>query len=206
MTATGSDAPASKRRYDSAVRREQAARTRERIVDAAVELGRELSSWNWRGVTIANVAARAGVHERTVFRHVGSEAELRREAAERLEREAGTIADGLALQAVPDVVRSLYAFLADVPGVTRQDRVDPALASIDERRRESDRRAVAASGQGLSRQQQAQVAAVLDVLASPATFRRLLVAWQLDAAEAAEASSWVAQLVVDAVAAGRRPG
>lgn len=199
-------APAAKRRYDSALRREQVARTRERIVDAAVELGRELSSWDWRGVTIANVAARAGVHERTVFRHVGTEAGLRHEVAERLERDAGTLTDGLQLQATPDVVRSLYAFLADVPGVTKHDRVDPALAAVDARRRDSVRNAVAAAGPELSPQEQAQVAAVLDVLASPATFRRLTLAWNLGADSAADASAWVVGLVVEAVADGRRPG
>ena len=58
MSETSSD---SRRRYDSSARRAQAARTRERIVAAAVELVHDFASWNWDELTFRAVAARAGV-------------------------------------------------------------------------------------------------------------------------------------------------
>ncbi len=194
-----------RRRYDSPVRREQAALTRERILTAAVDLGRGLRSWDWRGVTVAAVAARAGVHERTVFRHFPSEADLRREVADRLERQAGVLAGVPALAAVPGLVRQLFAFLADLPGVTAERRIDPALASVDARRRDGMLGAVAAAQTGLTDLQQRQVAALLDAVATPATFRRLAVSWSLSPAEAGAAAAWLTSLVVDAVGRADAP-
>src|SRR5436305_10897149 len=57
------------RRYDSPLRRERAAQTRDSIISAGAELVHEFSSWDWRKLTIRAVAERAGVHERTVYRH-----------------------------------------------------------------------------------------------------------------------------------------
>ena len=65
-----------RRRYDSPVRREQAVRTRQRIVDAGVALARELPVWDWRGLTFTAVAARASVGTRTVYRHFPTERDL----------------------------------------------------------------------------------------------------------------------------------
>src|SRR5262245_58672451 len=57
------------RRYDSVVRRERAAQTRDRIVAAGSELAHEFASWDWKPLTFRAVADRAGVGERTVYRH-----------------------------------------------------------------------------------------------------------------------------------------
>jgi AcrR family transcriptional regulator len=51
-----------RRRYDNTRRREQAEQTRERIVAAGADLVHESSIRDWRGVTIAAVAVRAGVN------------------------------------------------------------------------------------------------------------------------------------------------
>ena len=62
-----------RRRYDSTRRREQAAETRGRIVTAGTELLQATSIRDWRALTIRAVAERAGVNERTVYRHFGGE-------------------------------------------------------------------------------------------------------------------------------------
>lgn len=203
-TQTGPAAP-ERRPYDSPVRRERTARTRERILEAATELGRGLRSWDWAGVTVAAVAERAGVAERTVFRHFGGEAELRQETAARLEAEAGVLAAPVALAALPDLLRRLYAFLEQVPGVTTPGRADPALAAVDARRREALLASVAAGAPGLPDTAARRAAAVLDVLAGPGAYRRLAVAWELDGAAASAAAGWVAGLVVDALERGEGP-
>jgi AcrR family transcriptional regulator len=198
--------PEGRRRYDSPLRREQAARTRERIVCAGAELVRELASWDWREVTVAAVAERAGVHERTVFRHFATEQLLRREVADRLEVAAGVVEGTPELTELSDVVRRLFRYLAQVPAVRTPPRVDPALAGVDRRRRDSILSAVTASAPDLPECEQRQVAAVLDALGSFPTFRRLVLAWELDVEDAARAASWAVDLVVAAVLDGVRPG
>ena len=49
-----------RRRYDSRLRRERAARTRDAIVAAGLELAHERLAWDWRGLTIRAAAERAG--------------------------------------------------------------------------------------------------------------------------------------------------
>src|SRR3546814_2683945 len=62
-----------RRSYDSTLRRERAALTRDRIVAAGCELLQGSSIRDWRGLTIRAVAERAGVNARTVYRHLGNE-------------------------------------------------------------------------------------------------------------------------------------
>jgi AcrR family transcriptional regulator len=78
-----------RRSYDSTLRRERAAQTRENIVTAGAELVRASSIRDWRGVTIRAVAERAGVNERTVYRHFANERALRDAVMHRLESDAG---------------------------------------------------------------------------------------------------------------------
>lgn len=71
----------SRRRYSMTVRAEQAARTRERILDAALAAYRE------RGISATSlqaIARRADVSAATVLNHFGSADELARVAVERL--------------------------------------------------------------------------------------------------------------------------
>jgi AcrR family transcriptional regulator len=64
---------AGKRAYRMVSRAESKAATRERILDAALQAGDELP---FEDVTLAAVAARAGVSVQTILRHFGSRDEL----------------------------------------------------------------------------------------------------------------------------------
>jgi AcrR family transcriptional regulator len=87
------------RPYRSALRAEQASRTRERIVDAAVaELDEE------RDVIIPAVARRAGVAVRTVYHHFPSKKQLIAAILHRYEARFGTTFD-----AAPDDLPELWA-------------------------------------------------------------------------------------------------
>jgi AcrR family transcriptional regulator len=67
---------AGRRRYDSPVRRQRAAETRERIIASGVELVHSFKSWDWAELTFRATAEGAGVSESTVYRHFANEREL----------------------------------------------------------------------------------------------------------------------------------
>ena len=80
---------AARRPYDSTLRRQRAAETRGRIIAAGSELLHGSSVRDWHGLTIRAVAERAGVNERTVYRHFANERALRDAVIHRLEQHAG---------------------------------------------------------------------------------------------------------------------
>jgi AcrR family transcriptional regulator len=76
MTSRGS-APAPKRAYASTRRSQQAAKTREDVFQAAIELFR---AQGWAGTTVAAIAERAGVAVETVYKAGGAKSALLRGA------------------------------------------------------------------------------------------------------------------------------
>lgn len=108
--ASGEGAPGP-RRYVSHVRRRQADQTRERIIVAGVELVRGFDSWDWSGLTFRAVAQRAGVGERTVYRHFPNERGLRDAIMARLGEEAGVDYETLTLPGVSEVAGRLFRSL-----------------------------------------------------------------------------------------------
>jgi AcrR family transcriptional regulator len=193
------------RSYESPVRRQRAAETHERILVAGSELVHGFPSWDWRGLTVRAVAERAGVNERTVYRHFSSERELHDAVMRRLEEEAEIDLTGLALEDLAGATASLFTYLSSFPVRPPRPR-DPTFADIDERRRAALREAVAQRTEGWPEEDREKVAALLDLLWSLPTYERLVKAWDLDADEAAEAVTWMIGLLEQAVRAGRRPG
>ena len=103
------------RRYDSTLRRQRAQETHDRIVTAGCDLLAESSMRDWRALTMRAVAERAGVNERTVYRHFTNERGLRDSVMHRLEQRAGIDLDGLALEGIADVARRIFATVAVAP-------------------------------------------------------------------------------------------
>ena len=193
-----------RRRYDSPVRRQRAAETRERILTAGAELLHGFPIWNWRALTVRAVAARAGVNERTVYRYFTSERELRDAVMGRLEEEAGVDVEGLRLEAVADVTAQIFEYVSSFPLEPRTPR-DPTVAAANQRQREALLAAVAPSTAEWSGVDRALAASMLDVLWSVVSYERLVVDWELDPQDATRAITWVIRLVEDAVRGGRRP-
>jgi AcrR family transcriptional regulator len=193
------------RTYDSPVRRERTAETRERIVDAGSALVHELSSWDWRGITVRAVAQRAGVHERTVYRHFATESELRGAVLQRLIEESGVTVEGMRLDDLPGHVDQLFRYLASF-SAPQAERPDRALADLDERRTSALLATVRDSATGLAESDQRLVAALIDVLWGLPTFRRLIDDWGLDVGEAARSVGWLLDLLSEAVRTGNGPG
>ena len=194
-----------RRRYHSPLRRERAAHTRERIVTAGAEILHGFPIWNWRALTVRAVAERAGVAERTVYRHFASERELRDAVMDRVEQEVGIDLAGVDLGDLQEVTRQIYKYVSARPFERRAD-ADPATAEANARQREALLGALAPHTDGWSDADHAIAAAMLDVLWNYASYEHLVANWQLDSEEAVRGITWVIGLLQDAIRADRRPG
>ena len=203
MTTAREQAP-EKRRYDSALRRERAAQTTLRIVDAGAELVHSFSSWDWRELTIRAVAERAGVHERTVYRHFPTEQHLRAAVLARLEHEAGIDPYAVTLDAMGEHVQQLFGYLSTFSS-SSEPPVDSALQEEDRRRKEGLVAAVQAAAPDWSEQDRVMTAALIDVLAGLSSYRRLVSGWQLTPADATYAVTWLVELLAREVREDRPP-
>ena len=198
------DPAPSRRRYDSPVRRERAAQTRERIVVAGAELLHGFPVWNWRALTVRAVAERAGVNERTVYRYFANERELRDAVLELLEEEAGVDLTGLTLDDVREVTTRILEYSSSFPVAPRTER-DETVAAANARQREALLAAVAEHTADWSDVDRALAAAMFDVLWSPVSFERIVVDWDVDAKEAIRGITWVIGLIHTAITEGRAP-
>lgn len=193
-----------RRRYDSTLRRERAAETREAIVTAGVELLRRSSIRDWRGLTIRAVAGRAQVNERTVYRHFGNERGLRDAVMHRLEEEAGIDLASLGLGDVAEAAKRIFGHVSAYPS-RRRSLSDPTLTEAYQRQRQALLRAVGSETDGWSEADRAAAAAVFDVLWSVGTYDRVINGWELDREQATGAIVWAIGIIEDAVRSGRSP-
>jgi AcrR family transcriptional regulator len=193
-----------RRRYDSPLRRQQAAETRERIVAAGAALLHGFPVWNWRALTIRAVAERAGVNERTVYRYFPTERDLRDAVMARLESEAGVVLDGLTLDRLREVTAQIFDYVSTFPVEARLPD-DPTLAAANARQREAILGAVTPSTESWPPDDRAIAAGMLDALWSVALYERLVSTWELDSSEAVRGITWVMGLIEDAIRDGRRP-
>jgi AcrR family transcriptional regulator len=204
----GSEPAPRRRGYDSPLRRERAAQTRERILDAGSALVHGFPTWDWQGLTFRAVAERAGVGERTVYRYFPTERDLHDAVMRRLEEEAGVTYEGLELDGLADVTARAFATLSSF-AVSRWDTQSPqqpTLLAEDQRRHDALVGAVTARTTGWSDTQRQMAAAMLDVLWNVPSYERLITAWNLDGEQATRAVTWAIGLLVEAIRDGRRPG
>jgi AcrR family transcriptional regulator len=199
------DATAARRRYDSPVRRQRAAETRDRIVAAAVELLHGTASWNWRAVTVRAVAQRAGVNERTVYRHFDNERALRDAVLARIEDEVAVEPESFTLDNLPAATARIYEYVSSFPIRKRPPR-DATVEGITERQRAGLHSAVTQAVPDWDGRDQAVAAAMLDLLLGVASYERLVVDWGLEPADAVAGITWAMDLVEAAIREGRRPG
>jgi AcrR family transcriptional regulator len=198
------DTAPSRRRYDSPVRRQRAAETRDRILSAGAELLHGFPTWNWSVLTVRAVAERAGVNERTVYRYFATERDLRDAVLARLEEESGVAVDGLGLDEVAAVTARMLEYVSSFPIAPRTPR-DDTVAAANARQRAALLRAVGEHTDDWSPSDRAVAAAVLDVLWSVVSYERMVVDWGLAPEDAIRGLTWTIGLVEDAVRAGRRP-
>jgi len=195
-----SAAPTVRRRYETPLRAQKVAATRERIVQAGSELVHGFASWDWQELTFRAVAERAGVGERTVYRHFPTERHLHDAVMQRLEEEAGITYEDVTLDNLGDVTAKVFSSrgsFAVAECVTAPD--SPTFVAVDQRRRDALERAVAASTASWSDRDRATVAALLDMLWNLPSYERLVGVWNLTPDDATRAITWLIDHVVDAV-------
>ena len=202
MTDPAGDRP--RRRYESPLRRQRAAETREQIVAAGAAILHDHAVWNWDDLTIRAVAERAGVNERTVYRHFAGERELRDAVFSRLEEEAGVRLEGLALKDLPDFTERLLEYVSSFPLEPRSPR-DPTLMTGHGRQRDALLAAVEQANPDWSTRDRTIAAAVLDVLWSVNSYERLVADWDLDPKDAVTGATWAIGVVSDAIRSNRLP-
>lgn len=205
MVSSSNDAPDARRRYDSPLRRERMAETRERILDAASALVHGFQSWDWRDLTFRAVAERAGVGERTVYRHFQTEQALHEAVMRRLGEESGVDYEGLTLEQVADIGARVFASMSSFAAPPWTDVEDGVLRAEDERRQAALHAAVEEVADGWSDDERIRAAAALDVLWSAPSYHRLATGWRMDPDDAAQVIDWAIGLIVDAIRDGRRP-
>ncbi|MDA8046471.1 MAG: helix-turn-helix domain containing protein [Actinomycetota bacterium] len=160
--------------------------------------------WNWSALTIRAVAERAGVHERTVYRHFAGERELRDAVLVRLREEAGVDIDGMGLDDLKGVATRIFEYVSSFP-IEARTATDPSVAAENERQRSVLAAAVRGAAREWSPADRKLAAAVLDVLWSPVSYERLVADWAIAPKEAIRAMLWVLGLVEDAIKGGARP-
>lgn len=195
-----SESSIARRTYDNRARQQKAAQTRERIVAAGSELVHAFDSWNWRDLTFKAVAERAGVGERTVYRHFPTERHLHDAVMQRLESEAGISYEDVDLTNIDEVTARVFASLQRFSVRKSVDMPkDPTFVGVDARRREALVRAVSASAPAWSAAQQQMAAALLDVLWNVPSYERLVGVWDIDGPDATRAIGWVMAKVIGAI-------
>ncbi len=193
-----------RRRYNSPRRRERAAETRTRILVAGSKLVHGFPSWDWRNLTFRAVAEGAGVSERTVYRHFGTEQQLHRAVMRRLEEEAGVNYDGLRLEDFASVTERAFAAVSSFAVAPPQPM--PPFAEEDRERRHALLAAVSLAASDWSETEREMAAAILDVIWATPAYERLTTTWNLDLPSAAQAASWAIGLIRAAIRDGDRPG
>jgi AcrR family transcriptional regulator len=199
-----SDHEPPRRPYNSPLRREKAAATRGRIIAAAADLLHGYPVWNWTALTVRSVSQRAGVSERTVYRHFAGERELRDAVLERLRQEAGVDLKGLRLEDLSDVAVRILEYASTFPIEARSYR-DPTVAAENERQRAALLAAVRPATSRWSSVDRKIAAGLLDVLWSPISYERLVGEWGLAPKEAIRAITWLIGLIEAAIRSGTRP-
>jgi AcrR family transcriptional regulator len=193
-----------RRRYDSPLRRQRAAETRDKIVAAGSEIAHGLPTWNWRALTFRAVGERAGVSERTVHRHFSTERELHEAILQRLVVESGVTLDTMRLDKFASITARVFTYLSSF-AISPASPEEPAFTALDQHRRDALLEAVEAATPDWSAAERQMAAAILDVLWNVPTYERLITAWRLDAARATRTVTWVIGLVEAAIRDGRRP-
>ena len=150
------------------------------------------------------MARRAGVNERTVYRHFAGARELRDAVLERLREEAGVDIEGLRLDDLEAVATRIFEYVSSFP-IEARTVTDPSVAAANERQRAVLMAAEKQEAGDWPTVDRKLAAAMLDVLWSPVSYERLVADWGIPPKEAIRGLLWVLGLVEGAIRAGPPP-
>jgi AcrR family transcriptional regulator len=200
------DVATQSRGYHSPLRRAQADRTRELIVEALIDLLAERPSDE---ISTRDIARAAGVSERTVYRHFPDRRELHEALAARLLAQPPSIDEVDDLDELVVRVAEAYAAFDANSRVT----IAAALLNVDPRRLASDtahrtQRWVELTGRtfpDLDERQRLGLAAVTRLLGSSQTWLRLREEFGIAGDESAALAQWAIGALVEQTRRGLPP-
>lgn len=184
--------------------RSDALESRERILAAAAELLYGNPIWNRAALTVPAVAAHAGLTERTIYRHFGSERGLRDAVMEHMLRQANSTLEGLSLDNLSDMARRLLEHSSTYPVSARTEQ-DPSVVKRNQRRRRLLLDATRPYTRAWSTADRRVAAAMLDVQWASVNYERLILEWGLPRKDAVRGITWVLGLIEAAIRDGDRP-
>jgi AcrR family transcriptional regulator len=193
------DKPTRKPGYRSPLRAEQAARTRERIAQAAAALIK--ATHNPEAITFKAVAERAGVTEMTVYRHFPTREDLLRGLWQQLNASMGarigmpaSIDDLLAQHA------QLFAGFDQIAPQVLASVTTPVgremRAALNDKRRRAFRAIVDEAAPDLKPEARTRAAAILQLLHGAHAWMSLRDQWGLDGREAGAATRWAIDILL----------
>ena len=199
MDSTAGDDDVARRRYESPLRQEQQRATRARILEALADVLTEGGN-----ATVPAVAERAGVSERTVYRHFPTRDDLFSAlfgAVMRLtpgeERPTASDIDGLV-----EVMRDMFPRFEQRPEVIRAMNYNPMGQELRRSRAgyrlEAVRGALASSLEGLDDEARRRAEVMVHMVSSSTAFLHLRDFWGLSGAEAADVVEWAVRALVRA--------
>lgn len=194
--------------YTSPLRDRQVAQTRDFILDAVTTL---LADRRADEVTTRDIAAAAGVSERTVYRHFPDREALLEGLSQRLLRLDGVRPsfDVATLEEIAPTSRRLMALLDEHYVIARAEAVfnaDPRRFAADTKSNTRHlRELLATTMPDLSEREQLRIAAVLRCLVSTQAWLRMREECGVPGSESGPVVEWVIDLVVRELQAGGRP-
>jgi AcrR family transcriptional regulator len=158
------------------------------------------ATWDWRELTFRAVAERAGVGERTVYRHFPTERHLHEAVMQRLEEEAGVAYEDVDLANLTQITGRVFESRRSfaVPDSVK-DPEDPTFVAVDQRRKDALVHAVSVAAPHWADAELRTLAALLDVLWNLPSYERLVGAWDMPGDDAAAAITWVMNKLVRAI-------
>ena len=195
---SGNNGGEERRAYSSPLREEQAQRTHDLIVGALVE---QVCETGRSDFSMNEVAKRAGVAVRTVYRHFPTRDDLLAAIDDHLMSSGSQPVLPRGPDDMPDHVRQLFGFFeenADFVAASHLTGLGREVRALGRKRRsEAARDLTGWWMDGMTEREKRQTFAVFRTMFGSFTWLTLRNEFELSAEEAAEATSWVARLVIE---------
>ena len=196
------------RRYNSGLRDRQVAQTRELILDAVADL---LGDRRADEVATRDIAAAAGVSERTVYRHFPDRNALLEGLSQRLPQLNGVTPSfgQMGLDDIAPISRRLMELLDEHYVIARAEAVfnaDPRRFAADTQANTREMRELLARElPELGEREQLRIAAVIRCLVSTQAWLRMREEFGVPGTESGPVVAWVLDLIIRELRAGNRP-
>ncbi len=192
--------------YDSPLRRRQQAATRDAILEAT---GLLVETEGLDALSYAAIAAKAGVQERTVYRHFPTKGDLLEAFWRWVNDQAGIggfpVSEAELLRLPPEVYARFDERAGMMAALVFSEGGRKFRLRVNEERQDAYRALLAERTEALDPDVAQRLRAVVQLLYSATAWATLRDHWGLDGRSSAETVSWAIRCLVDAAARGDLP-